>query len=309
MHAVSYLSPKTRTARLGFMHDGRINGSPREGSLQAAIEAAASLHELGLAAIERPLEIVSVEEVDLLPSIARPPSFRDFISFEQHIVRSLGGRPVPGVWHEQPVFYFSNPANFIGPRDDVQRFPGCEWFDFELEIAAVIGRDLSDASPAESEAAIVGYALLCDWSARDHQQREAALGLGPVKAKDGATTLGAILVTPDELEPRRTERGYDLELSIAVNGKRFGGGNWSDIHWSFPEMISFASRGTRVLAGDVFGSGTVPSGCIVETLPLDPHPWLSPGDLVEIDAGPMGTMRSTVREGTQPKRTAVRFGC
>lgn len=298
MRAVSYLSPATRRPATGFLStDDRIHGSAHPGSLQSAIQEGVDLRELGSAALAAPVELLPLDDAELLPAVLHPSSYRDFISFEQHLFRSRGGQPVPEVWHRQPIFYFSNPANFVGPRDGVERFPGTEQFDFELEIAAITGRELRNATPAEAEAAIVGYALLCDWSARDLQRQETSAGLGPAKGKDGTTTLGAILVTPDELAPLKTRTGFDLELTVSINGTRFGGGNWRDIRWSFGQMIAYACRGTRILPGDVFGSGTIPTGCITETQAFEPHPWLEDGDVVEIDAGPMGRMRAEVLPG------------
>ena len=88
--------------------------------------------------------------------------------------------------------------------------------------------------------------------------------LGPVKAKDTATSLGPWLITPDELEPRRSGKSFDLEMSASVNGRPYSMGNADDLYWSFGQMISYASRGTRVQTGDVIASGTVGTGCILE---------------------------------------------
>jgi 2-keto-4-pentenoate hydratase/2-oxohepta-3-ene-1,7-dioic acid hydratase in catechol pathway len=240
----------------------------------------------------------------LLSPVEYPPSLRDFMSFEEHVVTSMSalGRSVDPVWYDQPVFYFSNPAAVIGPQDEVRIAPGSEAFDFELEIAAVIGRPGSDIAVEDAEAHIAGYALMSDWSARDLQEQEMKVGLGPAKGKDTATTIGPYLVTPDELAPYRRDGGYDVELSVEVNGRRYSQGNWSTIYWSFAQMVAYASRGTALRTGDVIGSGTVGTGCILElgrVHGFDTFPYLLPGDVVTVDGGPLGTFTQTVAPGTE----------
>ena len=108
-----------------------------------------------------------------------------------------------------------------GPHDDVAMPPDTERLDFELEIAAVICRDVRNATPAEARTAIGGYCVMNDWSARDVQRREMKLGLGPSKGKDFATTIGPWVVTADELDDCRDADGFlDLEMEVRVNGVR-----------------------------------------------------------------------------------------
>jgi 2-keto-4-pentenoate hydratase/2-oxohepta-3-ene-1,7-dioic acid hydratase in catechol pathway len=245
----------------------------------------------------------------LLSPVEYPPSIRDFMSFEEHVVTSMTAlnRSVDPVWYEQPVFYFSNPAAVIGPNDDVCIAPGSGAFDFELEIAAVIGRSGRDIDVENAEAHIGAYALMSDWSARDLQEQEMKVGLGPAKGKDTATTIGPYLVTPDELEPYRQARGYDVELSVDVNGRRYSQGNWATIHWSFAQMIAYASRGTTLRPGDVIGSGTVGTGCILElgrVHGFDKFPYLVPGDVITVNGGPLGTFTQTI--ASSPDATPIR---
>ena len=221
------------------------------------------------------------------------------MAFEQHLVNSAAamGTSVPPVWYDQPVFYFTNPAAIKGPYDDVPMAPGTAQYDYELEVAAVIGRPGSDMAPADAEAHIAGYVLFCDWSARDLQSKEMTIGLGPAKGKDTATSLGPFLVTPDELEARRSGNGYDVAMTASVNGTTYSQGNWRDLFWSFGQMLAYASRGTELRAGDVIGSGTVGTGCILELSQVhggDRFPWLEPGDRVELDGGPLGRISAQV---------------
>ena len=77
--------------------------------------------------------------------------------------------------------------------------PGCKLFDFELEVAAIVGRDGYNLTVEEAVGHIAGFTTFNDWSARDLQSYEMRIGLGPAKGKDTASTLGPYLVTPDEL--------------------------------------------------------------------------------------------------------------
>ena len=107
-------------------------------------------------------------------------------------------------WYELPVFYFSNPHCIAGPDEDVRIAPGSQEMDFELEVAAIVGMAGADLDAGSAHRNIAGYCVMNDWSARDIQRREMKLSMGPVKGKDFATTLGPMLVTPDELH--RSER-------------------------------------------------------------------------------------------------------
>ena len=213
-------------------------------------------------------------DVRLLSPVVHPPSVRDFYAFEQHVktARALRGQEVPPEWYELPVFYFSNPAAISGP-DDVIPYPeGTEELDYELEVAAVIGAD----------GHIGGFTVMNDWSARDLQRREMKVGLGPAKGKDFATSLGPVLVTADELGD---------EMVARVNGEERSRGRLSDMHYSWDELVAQAARNTQLRAGDVLGSGTVGTGCILEH---GDGRWLQPGDVVELEVEGIGVLRNTV---------------
>jgi 2-keto-4-pentenoate hydratase/2-oxohepta-3-ene-1,7-dioic acid hydratase in catechol pathway len=244
----------------------------------------------------------ALDSVHLLPPVPRPPSVRDFYAFEQHVktARQRRGLEMDPDWYELPVFYFSNPAAITGPFDDVAVPPGTQQLDFELEVAAVVGREGADLEPEEAEAYIAGFCVMNDWSARDIQRREMKLSMGPVKGKDFATTLGPWLVTPDELAPYRKDRAFDLAMTAMVNGREYSRASLSDIYWSFGEMLAYASRGTRILPGDVIGSGTCGTGCILELSLVhgeEAFPWLKPGDEVTLEVEHIGRVTNRVVEG------------
>jgi fumarylacetoacetate (FAA) hydrolase len=216
-------------------------------------------------------------EVDLRPPVLHPPSVRDFMAFEEHVAnaRRLRGSTVPAEWYEIPVFYFSNPAAIYGHGDPVPYPEGTEELDYELECAAIIGAD----------GKIGGFTVMNDWSARDVQRREMRVGLGPAKGKDFATSLGPVVVTPDELD------GSAGEMTARVNGEERSRGNLSTMYHAWPALLEQAARNTTLLPGDVIGSGTVGGGCILEH---GDGRWLQRGDVVELEIEGIGVLRNIV---------------
>lgn len=154
----------------------------------------------------------------------------------------------------------------------------------------------------QGEEAVVGNAILNDGSGRDVPHEEMLPSMGPEKGKDTATSLGPWFVTKDELEPYRTATGFDLPMSLSVNDVEYSSADGGDVHSSFGEMVSYASRGFEVRPGDVIGSGTCGTGCILElsrTHSSARSPWLQPGDEVVASIGGLGTQRSVVVAGAE----------
>ncbi len=240
---------------------------------------------------------VALSDVALLAPIRRPPAIRDFYAFEEHVRTARAGRglDMDPDWYTLPVFYFSNPHTVVGPDADVAMPADTCELDYELEVAAVVGVDAADLSPAQACDAIVGYTVFNDFSARDLQRREMRLGLGPAKGKDFASALGPFLVTPDELDG--TPQRPAAAMVARVNGVEWSRGDLADLHHPFPERVAYASRDARVRASDVIGSGTVGSGCILElSLRFGPerYPYLRPGDIVELEVAGIGTLRNRI---------------
>jgi len=228
----------------------------------------------------------ALEDVRLLAPVPRPPSVRDAYAFEAHVrnARSVTGRgDVPPEWYEIPVFYFSNPAAIYGPDDEIPYPDGTEELDYELEVAVVIG----------AECAIGGFTIMNDWSARDLQRREMKVGLGPAKGKDFATSLGPVVVTPDELGDLR------LEMVARVNGEERSRGNLGDMYHSWDAILARTAATTQLVPGDVIGSGTVGTGCILEH---GDGRWLQPGDVVELEVEGIGILRNVIGARPTPGR-------
>jgi 2-keto-4-pentenoate hydratase/2-oxohepta-3-ene-1,7-dioic acid hydratase in catechol pathway len=245
-----------------------------------------------------------LDQVRLLAPL-EPASVRDFVAFEEHVEgvrRSIeNATGIPPAWYDAPTFYFTNPHAILGPDDDVP-FPHASGArDFELEVAAIVGGDGSSLTVDEAREHIFGYTVLNDWSARDLQGREMQVGLGPAKGKDFATSLGPWIVTADELEQYRDADGFlELGCSVRVNGTEVGRDVLANMGWTFEAMIAYASRDSRVRAGDVLGSGTTGNGgCLAELWGRSGEqlpPPLQPGDVVTIRVDGIGELTNTVTQ-------------
>ena len=169
----TYLSPADGTERIAVVRDGVLYGSRSTGKLIDLLgDDGAKLAAAAREILADPLEQVSSKVVTLLAPIPVPPSIRDFMAFEDHLkpILKARGAEMDPAWYEIPAFYFTNPAAVLGPAADVRVAPGGTELDFELEVAAVIGQAGSNLSPAQAQAHIAGYLLLCDWSARDRSR-------------------------------------------------------------------------------------------------------------------------------------------
>ena len=263
-------SPAGRHLQRGW--PGRIEG---DRVIQLAAQTLQSFFSGGGSAREH--AEYPLDEVELRPPVLHPPSVRDFYAFEQHVrtARANRGLDVPPEWYEIPVFYFSNPAAIFGPDDEIPYPPETNELDYELEVAAIIG----------AEGAIGGFTVMNDWSARDLQRKEMKVGLGPAKGKDFATSLGPIVVTPDEFD------GGEGEMVARVNGEERSRGNLRDLNWPWERLLEQAARNTHLVPGDVIGSGTVGTGCILE---LGDGRWLRPGDEVKLEVEGLGVLRNRI---------------
>jgi fumarylacetoacetate (FAA) hydrolase len=237
------------------------------------------------------------------PPILRPPAFRDFYVFEQHVqsMWNRRGGEIPESWFRIPVFYISNTSELRGPEEPVWAPGGSVELDFELEVGALVDTAAVDLAEDAAEAAIGGYFVLNDWSARDLQRDEMPVRMGPAKAKDFATTIGPWLVTPDELADARAPgaTGPDLAMTSAVraaDGREtpISAGTWAAAHFSFGQMLARASADVHIRAGEIVGSGTVGSGCLLEVKDATLGRWLEPGDEVALTIERLGTLRAPV---------------
>ena len=240
--------------------------------------------------------VLTARDLAFGPPILRPPSLRDFYAFEGH-VRTMWerrGGEIPETWYRLPVFYFSNVSEIRGPDEPVWPPAASTELDYELEVAALVDTPAVDLAPDRAEEAIGGYTILNDWSARDLQREETVVRLGPAKGKDFASSFGPWLVTPDELADVRGGSGYDVAMTADVNGTETSRGRWSDARFSFGEMLARASADARLRPGDLIGSGTVGTGCLLEVRDTTLGRYLQPGDSVTLRVERLGALKTPV---------------
>ena len=267
---------------LGFLQGGAS-------SMAAARDAVTALAASGKTVPEGPngeTLIFRAADVTLKAPLPRPSSMRDFYAFEQHVKKGFEkrGEPMPPEWYEMPVYYKGAHWSIIGPGETAVWPRYTEKFDYELELAIVIGRQGRNIREEDAAAYIAGYTVMNDFSARDMQRNEMKVRLGPAKGKDFATAIGPVLVTPDEIgDP------YKLAMTAKINGELWSEGNSGSITHRFEKMIAFASMDETLQPGDLIGSGTVGTGCGLE---LDR--WVKPGDVMELTIEKIGTLRNIV---------------
>jgi len=234
-------------------------------------------------------------QATILPPLPHPGSLRDFYAFENHVKTARKNRGLDMIpeWYDFPVFYFSNHQAVYGPENVIPYPLESNALDYELEVAAIIGKRGRNIPENDADTYIAGYTIMNDWSARDIQREEMKVGLGPAKGKDFATSLGPWLVSRDELASHRTKSLYNLPMTAIVNGKKYSSGNWNTLYYSFAQMIARASENCTLYPGDVIGSGTVGTGCILE-LGSEKYGWLQPGDEVILEIEGLGRLRNTI---------------
>jgi 2-keto-4-pentenoate hydratase/2-oxohepta-3-ene-1,7-dioic acid hydratase in catechol pathway len=308
-----------RIADLAAAHESLAGApAPALASLQSLIEGGSPALDLARRALdhvaaEQPAGTwVERESVELLAPLPRPVQMRDFMCFEEHLKRSFqssmelvaamapdpeqaleglrasGRFDIPAVWYEIPIYYKCNRFSVVGTDHDV-RWPGyANLLDYELELAAVMGKGGVDIPAERAREHIFGFTIFNDVSARDYQTREMQGMLGPCKGKDFDTgnVLGPCIATADEIDP------YDLTMIARVNGEEWSRGNSGTIHHRFEDCIAHVSQSETLHPGEILGSGTVGSGC-----GLEQKRFLSPGDVVELEIEGIGVLRNRIVKG------------
>jgi 2-keto-4-pentenoate hydratase/2-oxohepta-3-ene-1,7-dioic acid hydratase in catechol pathway len=309
-------------AQVGYL-DGETIVPVGDGEGRAGLDAVLDLAMAANAdpalqpeAVAEPLPVASAR---LLAPLAEPPSVRDFYAFEQHVrtARARRGLEMNPDWYELPVFYFTNPHAVIGPGEPVATPPRCNELDYELEVACVLGADADAAGLDGADQLVAGFMVMNDWSARDVQRREMKLSLGPAKGKDFATSLGPWLTTTAEFAPRGLREVPRATMLARVNGVEYSHANLDGLWWSFAEMLAYAAEAAPVRRGDVLGSGTCGTGCILELSLVhgaEKYPFLQPGDEVELEVDGLGILANRVEAAAaapfspDPDRVRPRLG-
>lgn len=253
---------------------------------------------------------IELTSANLLAPVPHPTSCRDGYAFRQHVAAARRNRGVEMIpeFDSYPIFYFTNHNAIQGPGQILCMPDHFQKLDFELEIAAVVGKKGRNITAAEADEYIAGFCIMNDMSARVLQMEEMKLNLGPAKGKDFSTVIGPWMVTPDELaafeipaKENHVGKNYNLKMTCHVNGIQVSEGNVGDMDWTFAEILERCAYGTDILPGDVIGSGTVGTGCFLElngTGKLhDPNyqeQWLQDGDVVSMKIDGLGELVNTI---------------
>src|SRR5919199_683554 len=243
---------------------------------------------------------VALDQVRLRAPVLQPPTVRDFMAYEEH-ASFWGRRQLSEAWYRLPIFYFSNPLRIFGPDEEVPYPSASERLDYELEIGCVIGREGSNVPASAALDYIAGFTIFNDWSARDLQFDEMECRLGPAKGKDGATALGPWLVTVDELSSYLRDARLHVHCTVKVNGELWMEGDAGIMHHTWADFVERASRDSRIVPGDVFGSGTVSGGTVGEAIGRGYQArYLEPGDVVELHVEGIGVLRNQLGPISDP---------
>ncbi|MGO2141747.1 MAG: fumarylacetoacetate hydrolase family protein [Leucobacter sp.] len=204
------------------------------------------------------------------------------------LYRQLDGTFSPLYDPATPVQYAErNPGTVSAPNAVLEWPAGSDYLDYELELAAVIGRGGTNITPEEAEQYVFGYTVYNDWSLRDVQARNALTGAGAHgNAKDfpESNPFGPCVVTRDEVPDPQ-----NLRMSVRVNGETWGEGSSAQMIHSFPEAVEHISAREPIVAGEVWGTGTVRNGSSFELGRRLPRP-----ALVELEIERIGVLAQYV---------------
>ena len=271
-------------------------------NMQDFLEGGEYQLQLAKTAVENGSPTISVRDVELVSPVPNPPSIRDAYAFRQHVATARNNRGLDMIpeFDEIPIFYFTNHHAVFGEGDFPVRQRHTEKLDFELECAAVIGKEGRDISTSDADAYIIGFMIMNDFSARALQMQEMKLNLGPAKGKDFGSSFGPWLVTKDELEIYRQSSPngdrYNLKMKAYVNGIQVSEDTLANMTWTFAQIIERVSYGVNIFPGDIIGSGTCGTGCFLELngSKITDNQWLKTDDTVSLTIETLGKLTNKI---------------
>lgn len=219
-----------------------------------------------------------LDDVVLLPVIPNPEQiFCIGLNYADHVAETQRQST------ERPMIFMRVPASQVGHNQPMLRPAESEKFDYEGEIAIIIGKGGRRISEEESWDHIAGYACYNDGSIRDWQLHTAQWGPGKNFYRTGS--FGPWMVTADEI-PANAE----MTLVTRLNGVELQRATTPQLIHSIPKLIAYISTFTPLSPGDVIVTGTPGGIGLKRTPPL----FLKPGDVVEIEVDRIGTLVNTV---------------
>lgn len=221
---------------------------------------------------------IALDRIEWRPPITAPDKIL-CVGLNYHDHAKEAGMPVPS----RPSLFVRFPGSQVGHGVPVVRPRASAQFDYEAELAIVIGRSARHVSEARAHEVIAGYSCFAENSVRDWQKHAAQAT--PGKNFDASGAFGPWLVTPDEAGP--VER---MEVIGRLNGREVQREPASSMIFSVPQLIAYISTFTTLLPGDVISTGT-PAGV---GLGKKPPVWLIPGDVFEVEVTGVGVLRNPV---------------
>jgi len=185
----------------------------------------------------------------------------------------------------EPMLFMKASTALAGPYDDLPLPRGSRKLDWEVELALVIGKRARYVEKARWQEYVAGFALMNDYSEREHQKERGGQFVKG-KSADGFAPLGPLLVTPEEVAHGA------LGLKLRVNGQSMQHGNTSDLIFDIPTLVSHISEFMTLLPGDVISTGT-PAGVGAGR---KPELFLKVGDVVDYEAEQLGAARQRIVE-------------
>jgi len=260
-------------------------------SMQALIEAGpqglAEVRELAAADVHTGLTLGDVRLLPPIPKLTRN-IFCVGWNYLEHFAEGVRMRDASQKLPEHPVFFTKATGALNGPFDPIPYDAAISReIDWEVELAAVIGRRGRNIAEAEAADHVFGYTVLNDVSARDLQKTAHGGQWFKGKSLDGHAPMGPWIIPAGDLEPD------NLRLILRVNGAVKQDGNTKDMFFKIPRIIAELSRGLTLEPGDVIATGT-PSGVGMGRTPPE---WLKPGDVMESEIAGIGAMRNTIQAG------------
>jgi len=243
--------------------------------LRSVLESSDGLAEL---AALRDAPVLSVEQVQWLPVIPNPDKVLCVgLNYLKHIVET--GREVP----KHPTLFTRFASAQVGHDQPLIQPKASTAFDFEGELAIVIGKAGRHISKENALQHVAGYSLFNDGSIRDWQRHTLQFTAG--KNFVGSGSFGPWLVTKEEITDINS-----LVLETRLNGEVVQREGLDDLLFKIPELIEYISTFTELLPGDVIATGTPGGVGAFRTPPL----WMKPGDVVEVEVEGIGTLKNTV---------------
>lgn len=224
---------------------------------------------------------LSAGDIEFLPCVVNPSKVLCIgINYKKHVLEM--GRELP----EHPWVFIRFADSFVGHGADMIRPASLsECFDFEGELAVVIGRDAHRVAAADAMDYVAGYTCLNDGSIRDYQRHSSQFTAGKNFLRSGS--IGPWLVTKDEIED--VER---LDLETRLNGELMQSTSTGDLIFDIPRLIEYCSAFTRLEPGDIIATGTPGGVGAARTPPV----WMTPGDTIEVSISGIGVLRNTIAD-------------